>query len=206
MPSLGRTSAIAISTVLVVGCSEPAETPQAAATAPPHVETRVDSIIPIEEAIRRFKSGLPPGPPAVALEGGTSSRDELVQQFIHAVEVTDTAALVRMNLNAREFIDLYYPFTKFTKPPYQLDPAVVWLMLRENSEKGLRRIVQRMAGLPFGYEGYACAEPATVEGDNRIWENCRLKRSTGEPREIRLFGGIIERAGHYKIFTYANDM
>jgi hypothetical protein len=198
-----RTVFLLTTTFLIAACSDSMQTNDAEE---PRTREHVDSILTTEESIRRFKAGLPPGPEAVALLGGAHSRDALVNKFVSALEAADTMALRAMTLNAREYIDLYYPHSEYTVPPYQLGADILWIMITENGEKGYRRLVQRVAGKPLGYEGYVCPDSVVVQEKNRIVDGCRVRRSTGEPREVRLFSGIIERDGHFKFISYANDM
>ena len=53
----------------------------------------VDSILPREEAVRRFREGLAP---VDSLEGGAKSRDELVAAFVRAIAEADSAAVARL--------------------------------------------------------------------------------------------------------------
>jgi hypothetical protein len=165
----------------------------------------IDSILPIDEEVRRFRERV--GRRADALEGGTDGRDALVASFVTAVERADTAALARMAIDAAEFIDLYYPHTMYTSRPYELSPSIVWLLVGQNGEKGLVRILRRLAGKPFGFEGYRCDPAPKIEGRNRLWDGCVLDRTANGQREsLRLFGSIIERDGRFKFVSYANDL
>jgi hypothetical protein len=166
---------------------------------------RVDSILPIEEEIRRFKERV--GRAAAELEGGTDSRDALVAMFVSAVERADTATLARMSLDPAEFIDLYYPHTMYTHKPYELSPSILWLLMTQNSEKGLVRLIRRYGGQSFGFEGYRCDAEPKIEGPNRIWDGCVLdRRVDGKVETQRFFGSIIERDGRFAFVSYANDL
>ena len=164
----------------------------------------IDSIFPIEEEIRRFAETVDREP--AALSGGANSRDGLVENFIQALERSDTAALAAAIIDRAEFIHLYFPHTVYTRPPYELDPAIVWFQMMNNSSRGMTRAHQRFAGRDLGYRGYRCG-PETAEGPNRIWDRCVVRIAPeGEPMELRLFGLIVERDGEYKFVTYGNDL
>src|SRR5690348_8848314 len=68
----------------------------------------VDSVLPVAEELRRFRSAIG-GAPVTALANGSTSRNALVQRFLKAVAATDTADIRAMTLTAREFADLVYP-------------------------------------------------------------------------------------------------
>jgi hypothetical protein len=178
-------------------------------TADAHVEDRpstvVDSILPIEEELRRFRAVL--GPEPTGLSGGAASRDALVGTFFEALAAADTAALLGLAITVDEFGWLYYPHTMYTAPPYELPPGVVWMLTENGSSRGLGRLLERLAGRPLEFLGYSCAPEPVVEERNLTWAECSVRfRAPGEePREMRLFGSILERDGVFKFISYAND-
>lgn len=166
----------------------------------------MDSILPIEEEIRRFNATIPEMPDALA--GGAPSRDELVLRFVGAVEAADTAAFRDLVMTRSEFAALYYPHTRYLHPPFQLSPALVWFMQENRTSQGFARIARRLAGKRLHAEGYTCTEPPEIEERNRIWHDCRiLLRPPGSDSAtaVRLFGSILERDGIHKFVSYSND-
>lgn len=174
--------------------------------APPAAETTqvVDSIVPIPEEIRRFRADVGPGPAALA---GAPTRDALVAEFVRAVEAADTAALRALPLTGPEFIDLYYPFTRFVAKPYELAPDLFWFQIQNEQSRGLFRLLDRYAGQPLGSVGYRCEEPR-VEGPNQVWDACvlRLLGAAGDTVSVRMFGTVLERDGAFRLVSLANDL
>ena len=166
----------------------------------------VDSAISTAEALRRFRGDLEEIP--TSLVRGATTRDALIQGFVRAMEARDTAALRDMVLSRAEFAYLYYPTSKFSRPPYALPPAVLWLLMRENSLKGVRRSLDRRGGQPLGYLGYHCEPQPEPQGENTLWNGCTIRRGVTPEDTIteRLFGTIIERDGRYKFVSYANGL
>jgi hypothetical protein len=163
----------------------------------------VDSLLPMEEELRRFRADLPA--PA-ALSGGERSRDRLVRRFVTALETRDSAALRAMLITKAEFAHLYFPVSEYTKPPYRQKPSLVWFRMTAVSEQGLSRALARDGGSPLRFQGYRCETTPTRRGPNRLWQGCRLRvGGGGTVRERRLFGTIIERGGHFKFLTYATE-
>lgn len=166
----------------------------------------VDSILPVEEELRRFKENVG-GERVTMLQGAASSRDSLVQKFLKALQASDTSALRAMVLNAREFAWLVYPESPNTKPPYKQSPALVWNQIENPSASGFTRLVRRLGGEHVVYAGYSCSKHPDQQGRNTIWTNCRMR--LGEPgenvRARRLFGSIIERDGQFKLVSFANE-
>jgi hypothetical protein len=167
--------------------------------------THVDSILPIEEALRRFRQAL--GPEPTALGGGARSRDDLVNRFARALAAYDTTAFAGMLMSVEEFAWLYYPHTRYTEAPYRQAPELVWFQIQNGTSRGLGRLLTRLGGTALDVRGYHCSPEPIVEGPNRIWDSCVLRVASldGEVSDRRLFGSIVERDGAFKFVSYAND-
>jgi hypothetical protein len=163
----------------------------------------VDSIFPMPELLRRFRSGLEP---VSSLANGAPSLDELVASFIAAVERSDTAELARLTLTRAEYAFAYFSHSAYMHEPYELPPEIAWMLGTAASEKGVGRVMRLLGGQRLEYRGYRC-ERESAEGPNRFWRDCLADYL--HPREgrvsRRLFGTIIEHRGRYKFLTYAND-
>lgn len=164
----------------------------------------VDSILPVEEELRRFRADLGDAP--TALSGGASSREALVRRFTHALETSDTTALIRMAVSRAEYAWLVYPESPFTRPPYRQPPGLAWMQLMSSSGSGLARLLARKAGRPVGEPSVSCGSES-LEGMNRTWRDCvvTVRASDGQTTRARWFGAIIERGGHVKFLSFAND-
>jgi hypothetical protein len=165
----------------------------------------VDSIIPREEALRRFRTNLPP---VVALEGGMESRDSLVAGYLDALGARDTATLAAIAVSRAEFGYLYYPTTPQGRPPYNLAPELMWFLLDQRSERGMRKALEIYGGQDLALVGYDCGPGESVEGENTVWGPCqvRFRRAKGDTVSQRLFSQIIRRGGRYKFLSYANKL
>jgi hypothetical protein len=89
-----------------------------------------------------------------------------------------------------------------------MSPQLVWLQIQLNSEKGLARLLQRVAGVPLRYLRHACPAPPVPFGPGRVWEPCSVtvRASDGSEETVRWFGGIFERDGRFKLVGFANSM
>ena len=164
----------------------------------------VDSLLPIEEEIRRFRQATPIS--IARLEGGARSREALVEAYAAAIEHADSVALNRLLLSRGEYAWLVYPESELTRPPYRQKPALAWFMMQNASDRGISRVLSRHGGKPLGYAGFVCESDANVQGANRIWRQCRMRFTDGGVAvERKLFGGMLERGGTYKFLTYATD-
>ena len=164
----------------------------------------VDSILPMEEQLRRFRVGLRDAPHEFA--GGEHSEDALVQSFVRNLESADTAALVRLTISRAEFAYLVFPDSPFSREPYAQAPDLVWMRHATASATGLGRLLDRFGGKSIGYRSWHCDRKPAIEGSNRIVGGCRVVFSPArdDSKQLSLFTAIIERHGRYKIFSYAN--
>jgi hypothetical protein len=165
----------------------------------------IDSVIPRAETLRRFRANLTP---VVALEGGRESRDSLVAAYLDALGALDTAALAGMAVTRAEFGYLYYPTTPQGLPPYDLEPELMWSLLFQRSNEGVRRALELYGGQDLALLDYDCGPGKSVEGENTVWGPCEVRfgRAAGDTVSRRLFSQIIGRAGRYKFLSYANKL
>jgi hypothetical protein len=154
--------------------------------------------------LRRFQGSIS-GPPE-RLVDASMSRELLVARFVDALERTDTASLARMRVSPGEFAHVFFPESMFMRPPYELDPAIVWMQIDAGSNTGLRRAVHRLGGKPFGYRGLIC-QAAQVQGSTRL-HGCDVRRVSprGDIMRLRLFGAILERDGQFKFLSFENKL
>ncbi len=165
----------------------------------------VDSALPREEALRRFREKLPQ---VDSLAGGTKNRDALVAAYVHALAAADTAGLVRLAVSQAEFAWLYYPTTPMGKPPYDLEPGLMWFLHTERSDRGLSKALQLYGGRPMSLVGYDCGAEASHEGENIVYGPCTVRwlGGNGDTLAVRLFNQILERGGRFKILSYGNRL
>lgn len=196
---MARVALLLVLVVLTGGCAD-----REMRAAERETATVVDSAIPIEVALERFRHGLAR---PVGLTGGFKTREELVRRFVAALEASDTAALRRMVLRKDEFAWFYYPSSHLSRPPYELRPGLLWFQMQGQSEKGASLLLSDRAGAALGYVEHDCASER-LEEENRIYGDCSLRRVTaaGDTLAERLFGLVLERGGAFKFVSYANKL
>ena len=111
----------------------------------------MDSLLPPEEALRRFREGLPV---VAGLAGGAPSRDSLVRLFVGAVGRRDAALVNRLIVSRAEFAHLYYPSSPLREPPeaemrrcWDVDDDVTREVL--NGARELRELVEPPPRVPL---------------------------------------------------------
>ncbi|HEU4830278.1 MAG TPA: hypothetical protein VFT04_13885 [Gemmatimonadales bacterium] len=179
---------------------------RAGGAAPPQASaaSHVDTVHAPEVALHRFREGL--AEPAVPLSGGATDIETLAARWVDAVEAHDTTTIRQLVLDRAEFAWVYYPASAFSRRPLYQPPGLFWFRLQANSEKGITRVLRRLGGSDMAYRGVECTRPPRVEGENRIWEYCAVRRAdAGTIRSDILFGGILERAGRFKFISYGNQ-
>lgn len=166
--------------------------------------TIVDSVFPMPEMMRRFREGLPA---VTALADAPASREALVEQFVQALASQDRPALGRLTLSRAEFAWLYFPATSDFTTPNGLPPTLRWTQLTLASEKGIGRALDRM-GPSLTLERLECPRPPVPMGPARLHVDCtvRIRKSDRSLFTGRLFGPILEYAGHFKFTGYSNQM
>jgi hypothetical protein len=166
----------------------------------------VDSILPVEEQIRRFRAtlGTRPG----GFSHGAATRQALVAQFVRAIERNDTTALTQLVVDRDEFGYLVYPTSPNVASPYRQAPDLVWLMRSAGTEKAVTRLMARFGGRPLGFVGHSCATPRERQGENTVWSRCVVRRAgdRGDTTSLRMFGSIIQRGGQFKFLSLSNGL
>jgi hypothetical protein len=166
----------------------------------------VDSARSVDEELARFRATIG-GEPVTELAHASRSRDALVRRLVRAVSSQDTAGMRDMILTAREFADLVYPSSPFTRPPYAQAPGFVWAQIVQPSASGFRRLMRRRGGVAFTYIGHTCKAPPEKQAENTIWTGCtvRVRGPEADTTTQRWFGSIIERGGRFKFVSYTNQ-
>jgi len=166
----------------------------------------VDSILPVDEEIRRFQATIPMRP--TAFSNAARTRSELVKRFVRALEQNDTTALRRLVVDRAEFGYLVYPTSPNVAPPYRQSPDLVWLFRSASTDKAVSRLFARFGGKPLGYAGFSCPGVADRQGANTLWSDCAVQRvaANGDSVRLRMFGAIVGREGQFKFLSLSNGL
>lgn len=157
------------------------------------------------EYLRRFRVGLKE---VTRFEGGGSSQTEVARRFLAAVAQRDTVVLSGLMVSRAEFAWLVFPDHLYAKPPYELDPAIFWMQISSESEKGLTRLLRRYGGVRLEFLGVNCLRD-TLQirgGPIQLWSPCRLRYRAGDSvLTQRLFGSLAARDGRFQLLSLANE-
>ncbi|WP_396207948.1 hypothetical protein [Gemmatimonas sp.] len=208
-PALTAVAAIACFSIVACRGDSPARDLTEAEKQAAHVKDvvaaggTVDSIIPVAEALQRFRADLPKQD---TLSHASASRGALVQRLAAALMASDTSALNAMVLSRAEFAWLFYEDSPLSRPPYEAPPALLWSQILVGSDDGARQLVNRLGGKTITVSAFTCPNPPEVEGRHTLHKRCTVRFSVpGEkPLEGNLFGSIIERDGRFKFIGLGN--
>ena len=195
---------------LSLACALPGDaSDRATTTTRQHVtpaRTIIDSILPPAEEMRRFRAN--GGPVRTRLTGGASSRDALARAFVQALATRDTAMIRSLVIDHIEFADLYYPASRYARPPFRTPVGLIWTQIQLNSEKGITRAMDRLGGQPVRFVGVTCLSRPDSVGAAQIDSRCttRYVATEGDTVSRRLFGAIVQLGGRAKFLSYSNDM
>ena len=166
----------------------------------------IDSILPVEEEIRRFQATA--GTRPLTLAHGATSRTTLVAQFVRALERSDKGGLASLVVDRAEFAFLIYPTSPNAAPPYRQSPELVWLTRSAANTKAAQRVLARVGGRSIRYAGFTCPDSATRHGTNTIWAGCtvELLSGGGDTTSLRMFGPIVQREGRFKFLSLTNAL
>jgi len=166
----------------------------------------VDSILPPAEELRRFRAAFD-GDSVTAFSGGSDSRAELVKRFVRALAENDTSALRAMAVHAREFSDVYYPASPYSRPPYRQPISFAWRMIQDPSTVGLGKLLKRLGGMPMHFVAERCDPKVLHEGAITRYSGCLVDvvDATGAQATKRYYGSVVEFKGKFKFLSYTND-
>ncbi len=167
----------------------------------------VDSIFPVDEELRRFRKARG-GDSAVVFSGGSPSREALVRRFVTALAWSDTNEFRTMVVHGREFADLYYPVSVYSRAPYHQPPQLAWSLIQNPSAGGLKKLLRTMGGKPITYVGHRCDPKVFHEDRITRYAGCivRIADAKGDTTTRLLFGSIVELGGVYKFLSYTNRL
>lgn len=160
---------------------------------------------PSTDTLAGFRAGLPE---VKELNGGVPTLDSLGKAVASAMMAGDTAHLVTLGMNRAEFAWIYYPTNPQAKPPYDLDPGTMWMMLEGQSGKGMSRAMERLNRMALTFQKLDCGAKASVQGENQVYGPCviTLTDPKGAVSEGRIFSQVISRHGQWKVVSYANQL
>ena len=149
------------------------------------------------------------------LTNSSSSIDEISQKVLAAVQKKDLKELESMRVTEQEFREIIFPGLPIGKiEQWKKNFDFVWGDVNTKSTYGLRYMLDSYGGQKFSYVKTIFKKGVTtyeLESTFPFWkqsykghEDARIvaKDETGKETELKLYGGIIEYKGRYKIMSF----
>lgn len=163
----------------------------------------VDSIFPPEVMLERFQKEA--GPQVTALADGAPSVDALLRRYWARLVTGDSLGMRPLVVTKAEFGWLYLP--ESVERANGMPPGPFWLLLSNNSGRGLARALALAAGGDSSLVGTTCRPDTLPAGAGRVLGPCAMIRRTGSrPDTVWLVKHVFARDGIFKLMSFANDL
>lgn len=149
-------------------------------------------------------------PPALRLQGGASSVDELIQEFLQALRDDDPKALHALRVTETEYRELIVPGNVAEGDPPQVLSAEAseyfWQLMDQKSAYHEKSLLGRHGGRSYTVNGYSFEKGHKTYAGHQAWRRLALDvvAEDGTQNDIRT-GSIIERDGRYKFVSFIRD-
>ena len=143
-------------------------------------------------------------PEALVLEGAAESLDDLLHTVERSLAVSDTARLLDLMIDQREYREILFPAFPVSHPPINASFETVWVLQYPDSYRGLERILERYGGQEVHITAIRFDDPDQDFVNFVLHETSRVDITVdGEPlRNVRLFGSVVEIGDQWKVLTY----
>jgi hypothetical protein len=140
------------------------------------------------------------------LANTSASPEALARAVLDALAHRDRARLDTLALSEQEFRDHVWPDLPAARPERNLPFSYVWGDLRQKSNLGLARTLEKYGGVRHTLRNvtFTGATPYThytVHGDATFAVN----DANGATQTIRACGSFLEKDGVWKVFSYVVD-
>lgn len=146
------------------------------------------------------------GPAPAALAEARPSARALAEDVLRAFERRDKAAALTLAVSEAEFREHIWPELPAARPERNLPVDYVWNDLRQKSDNSLsaRMAAPPAAGLTLidvrfesvtAYKSFQVHRAAVFV----------VRDGSGNQRDLRLCGSMVEQAGRWKVFSYVVD-
>lgn len=140
-----------------------------------------------------------------ALQHSYSSIEELAGAVLGMVARNDRAALLEHDLTEQEYRLIVWPQLPISRQEsWHRRYDFVWNQHEVKSRAGLDTMLSRHGGNTFMLISVRCAGGVREYGTYRIHGDVRLRvrDQDGQPRDVNVFGSILEQNNRYKIVSY----
>ena len=183
-----------------------AVTPRRNGGAPRRASVAVAAIVAVA-IVLGAASEIGSGRPAPPLAPTFDSAEAAANAVLQALAARDTAALRHLALTEDEFREIVWPALPSSRPEVNLPVAYAWGTLAQNSQGSLAATLAAHGGRRYTLLNVRMTGRSTPYDTFTVHRDVALDVTdeAGVPREIRVFGSLLERDGRWKIFSFVTD-
>lgn len=126
---------------------------------------------------------------------------------LDAIARRDESTLRALALDEAEFRVHVWPSLPAARPERNLPFSYVWGDLRQKSEAGLSTTLARYGGHRYELVEVQFGKPPAQYAEYLVHGETRLlvKGESGAQEALRVCGSLLEKSGHWKVFSYVVD-
>jgi hypothetical protein len=139
------------------------------------------------------------------LKNAASSMDDLGKRVLEAVAKNDGKALDALRINEQEYHSLIWPALPISKiEQWNKQYKYVWGDVDTKCIYGLRELLNKYGGQKFTFVSMRFVRGASRYSTCTVHQGARIKvkDSTGQELELKMFGSVVECGGQFKIMSY----
>ncbi len=142
----------------------------------------------------------------VPLAPAFASKDEAAQAVLDAVWRRDEATLASLAVSESEFLKHVWPVLPASAAAVGMPAERAWADQRQKNEGYRAQLMTEHGGRRYELVAVSFGSPAAQFPGMTLYPETRLDvRDQGQPRELRLFGSMIESGGRWKIYSFIVD-
>ena len=127
--------------------------------------------------------------------------------MLSALEQRDADALRAVALSEGEFREHIWPELPAARPERNLPFSYVWGDLHQKSDAALASTLAEYGGHRFELVSVRAAGETTQYSSFLVRRQTELtvREESGDTRQLRLFGSLLEKDGVFKVFSFVVD-
>ena len=141
------------------------------------------------------------------LSHAADSPEALAREVLQAIARQDLARLQQLAVTEEEFRALVWPRLPSSRPEVGLPFEYAWNDLQAKSQGHLHNTLATFGGQAFDLVDIGFAGETTDYETFRVHRKSVLdvRAGSGDARQVRLYGSVIEQGGRVKVFSYVVD-
>ena len=157
--------------------------------------------------LRPYSEPLPDSVKSRAFAPKMATPDSLAKALVFALAKNDTAQLLALAVNEKEYLNWIWPEEPASDPKFNIPLEFAWGNLYRDSYKGLKGMLKIYGGknlkfTSFEIKGESLFHQTYVYHRNPV---LMVETEAGQTRQIENLGTMVEMNGGYKFLFYKKD-